>query len=339
MGSVNLKTIAEQAGVSLATASRVLSGSDYPVKDELRERVERVAAELDYVPNANARGLLQGRSQTVGVLVGDVSDPFFSTMIGGIHEVAAKAGYMVTIVNTYRDPSNELDVLRRLRAQRVDVMIVAASGLDDPIHSDALEKSLAAFVKDGNSAVMIGPHEVSADLGVSRIDVNNRLAARQVAEHLHELGHRRAALLAGDSNLLSMADRIAGFRDVFGDGLVVRRAAPTRDGGHDACVGLLDSDDAAGLTAIATTADQMAFGVLACLRERGIAVPEQMSVTGFNDIEFARDTVPPLTSAHLPLDEVGRLAMDMGIKALDGVPSRVELTPELRVRGTTGKRA
>jgi len=79
--------------------------------------------------------------------------------------------------------------------------------------------------------------------------------------------------------------------------------------------------------------------VLACLRERGIAVPEQMSVTGFNDIEFARDTVPPLTSAHLPLDEVGRLAMDMGIKALDGVPSRVELTPELRVRGTTGNRA
>ncbi|WP_297742216.1 LacI family DNA-binding transcriptional regulator [uncultured Tessaracoccus sp.] len=336
MGSVNLKTIAEQAGVSLATASRVLSGSDYPVKDELRERVERVAAELDYVPNANARGLLQGRSQTVGVLVGDVSDPFFSTMIGGIHEVAAKAGYMVTVVNTYRDPGNELDVLRRLRAQRVDVMIVAASGLDDPIHSEALEKSLAAFVKGGNSAVLIGPHEVSADLSVSRIDVNNRLAARQVAEHLHELGHRRVALLAGETNLLSMADRVAGFRDVFGDELVVRRAAPTRDGGHDACVELLDSDDA-GLTAIATTADQMAFGVLACLRERGISVPEQMSVTGFNDIEFARDTVPPLTSAHLPLDEVGRLAMDMGIKALDGVPSRVELTPELRVRGTTGK--
>lgn len=243
---------------------------------------------------------------------------------------------MVTVVNTYRDPGNELDVLRRLRAQRVDVMIVAASGLDDPIHSEALEKSLAAFVKGGNSAVLIGPHEVSADLSVSRIDVNNRLAARQVAEHLHELGHRRVALLAGETNLLSMADRVAGFRDVFGDELVVRRAAPTRDGGHDACVELLDSDDA-GLTAIATTADQMAFGVLACLRERGISVPEQMSVTGFNDIEFARDTVPPLTSAHLPLDEVGRLAMDMGIKALDGVPSRVELTPELRVRGTTGK--
>ena len=336
MGSVNLKTIAEQAGVSLATASRVLSGSDYPVKDQLRERVEKVAAELDYVPNANAQGLLRGRSQTVGVLVGDVADPFFSTMIGGIHEVAAKAGYMVTIVNTYREPGSELDVLRRLRAQRVDVMIVAASGLDDQIHTEALEKSLAAFVAGGNSAVLIGHHEIGDGLRASRIDFDNRLAARQVAEHLRELGHRRVALLAGDARLLSMADRVAGFRDVFGDALDVRHAIPTRDGGYQACGQLLASDDGGSLTAIATTADQMAFGVLACLRERGIAVPGQMSVTGFNDIEFARDTVPSLTSAHLPLDEVGRLAMELGIKGLDSAPRRVTVTPELSVRGTTG---
>ncbi len=334
MGSVNLKTIAEKAGVSLATASRVLSGSDYPVKDELRERVLQVAQELDYVPNANARGLLRGRSQTVGVLVGDVSDPFFSGMIGGIHDVAGKAGYMVTTVNTYREPGAELDIVRRLRAQRVDILILAASGLADPIHTESMQRSLRAFVEDGKSVVLIGRHEVAGDFPASRVEFDNRLAAREVAEHLQGLGHREVAVVAGNSRLLSIADRVAGFRDVLGESLVVVEAEPTRDGGYEACGAILD--DHPRVTAIAATADQMAFGVLARLRERGVQVPGQVSVTGFNDIAFAVDTVPALTTAHLPLREMGRSAMELGLRGLEGGHDRVDTKPQLVVRGSTG---
>lgn len=334
MAAVNLKRIAEEAGVSVATASRVLSGSDYPVKEDLRARVLQVADELDYVPNANARGLLSGRSHTVGVLVGDVADPFFSGMIGGIHEVADKAGYMVTVVNTYRQPGNELSTIRRLREQRVDVMIIAASGLMDRIHASGMQKSLEAFVQGGNSAVLIGHHEMPG-LKASRIHYDNRLAGRQVAEHLHELGHRRIALITGDRRLLSTHDRVEGFRDVFGDALATHETAPTRDGGYSAAESILEAK--LDVTAIASTADQMAFGVLARLRDAGIDVPGEMSVTGFNDIEFARDTVPALTSAHLPLAELGRRAMDFGLQGLDGEPLEAEVAPELAVRGSTGQ--
>lgn len=334
MSAVNLKQIAEQAGVSLATASRVLSGSDYPVKEELRQRVLAIAAELDYVPNANARGLLRGRSQTVGVLVGDVSDPFFSGMIGGIHEVAGKAGYMVTVVNTFRDPSGELDTLRRLRAQRVDILIVAGSGLDDEIYTAGMERSLGAFVKGGKAAVLIGHHEISDEIDLCRVHFDNRAAAREVADHLHELGHRRIALITGDPRLLSTRDRALGFRDVFGDGMVTVETEPTRDGGYAAAERILA--DHPDVTAVSATADQMAFGVLVKLRESGIAVPGDMSVTGFNDIDISKDLVPSLTSAHVALGSMGRSAMELGLQALDGERQDLEVKPKLAIRESSG---
>ncbi|WP_298325115.1 LacI family DNA-binding transcriptional regulator [Haloactinopolyspora sp.] len=334
MGAVNLKQIAQRAGVSLATASRVLSGSDYPVKDDLRERVLEVAAQLDYVPNASARVLLRGRSSIVGVLVGDVSDPFFSGMIGGIYEVADDADYMVNVVNTFREPGKELDTLRRLREQRVDILIVAGSGLDDAAFTAGMEKSLAAFVQGGNAAVLIGHHGISDDVHAARVHFDNREAAREVAEHLRELGHQRIALITGDPRLLSTRDRVLGFRDVFGDRVIPVETEPTRDGGYEAAGTILSTRPE--VTAIASTADQMAFGTLVYLRERGILVPNEMSVTGFNDIDVAKDFVPSLTSAHVPLREMGRRAMELGLQGLEGDVDDIEVMPELAIRASTG---
>lgn len=334
MATVNLKQIAELAGVSLATASRVLSGSDYPVKEELRAKVLKVADELDYVPNANARGLLRGRSQTVGVIVGDVADPFFSSMVGGVHDVADKAGYMVTIVNTYREPGRELDTIRRLRAQRVDVMILAASGLADDLHTVGIERSLGGFAEGDTAAVLIGHHNVSEGLKASRVLVDHRAAAREVAEHLKGLGHERVVLLAGGARLLSLEDRIAGFQEVLGEGLVIHETDATRDAGYEAAGRVLEEYPDA--TAIACSADQLAFGVLTRLREEGVDVPGEMSVTGFNDIAPAEDMVPGLTTSHLPLREMGRAAIELGLKGLDHGPSSITVNTHLVVRGSTG---
>lgn len=331
---VNLKQIAQAAGVSLATASRVLSGSDYPVNPTMRQRVLDVAEELDYVPNAKAQSLLRGDTSMVGVIVGDVSDPFFSAMIGGIHDVASKTGYMVTIVNTYRESALEMAAIRALHAQRVDILIIAGSGLADRESQEALHRRVASFVRSGKSAVLVGRHEIPADLGVSRIHIHSVASARLMAQHLWDLGHRKVALLSGNQALLSTRDRIEGFRDVLGDGLEVRPVEPTRDGGHRGALEVLDQFPEA--TAIAATADQMAFGALVALRERGIAVPGQMSVTGFNDIDVSKDLVPALTSVHLPLREIGVTALRLGVDGLAGTVGEVTLPATLAVRASTG---
>ncbi len=337
MSGVNLKAIAERAEVSLATASRVLSGSSYPVTDELRERVLKVAEELHYVPNAAAQGLLSGRTQTVGVLVGDVADPFFSAMIGGIHEAADELGYVVTIVNTYRHPEAELRSFRRLHAHRVDIMIIAGSGLSDSAYQVGLAGNVMAFVRSGGAVVAIGRHDLPRDAPVSHVAVDNRGGAQLVAEHLRALGHRHIALLTGELALHSTTDRVAGFRDVHGEhGVKVIPVAPTRDGGHAAALEILAGETE--VTAIAATADQMAFGALVALRERGVAVPERMSVSGFNDIEISRDLVPSLTSVHVPLREAGRRALEIGHAALapGGQAQEVSLGLTLAVRESTG---
>lgn len=334
MLTVNLKQIAEAAGVSLATASRVLSGSDYPVKDELRARVLQVAEDLDYVPNAKARSLLRGNSSMVGVIVGDVSDPYFSTMIGGIHAAATGTGYMVTIVNTHRDPAAELDAVRALHAHRVDVLIVAGSGLTDPEYQTGLRQRITSYARSGKGAVLVGRHDVPEDAPISRILIDSVAAGRQMGQHLHELGHRNVALLTGDSALFSTLDRTQGFREILGDGLVEHHVTPTRDGGYSGALEVLERYPQ--VTAIAATADQMALGALVALRERGIDVPGQMSVAGFNDIDVSKDLVPSLTSMHLPLRLTGEKALELGLAALNGEVQRVHLEATLAARDSTG---
>lgn len=333
MAAVNLKRVAHEAGVSLATASRVLSGSDYPVAPELRERVIEVANKLDYVPNTAARGLLSGTSKTAGVLVGDVSDPYFSAMIGGMHRVAADLGYMVTIANTYRDADAELLALKKLHGQRVDVLVVAGSGLHDERYTRGLEQRLTSFIATGKSAVLVGKHHAKPDGNVTHILMDDHGGARLLAEYLRDLGHREVALLAGDKRLWSTTDRVCGFREVFGEHLTVVPVEPTRDGGREGALALM-----AGMTrvtAIAATADQMALGALVALRELGVQVPTEMSVAGFNDIEVAKDLVPSLTTVQMPLVEAGAAAMEQGIARLHGEAIDVALPARLEVRGST----
>ena len=129
--AVTLKDVAQRAGVSVPTASRVLSGSSYPVVSALRERVQEVARELDYVPNAQAQGLLRGNTGTIGVLVGDVGDPYFSEIVNGIHDRATAENLLVTICHTERDPERELGYFKMLQSHRAHSVILAGSGLDD----------------------------------------------------------------------------------------------------------------------------------------------------------------------------------------------------------------
>jgi LacI family transcriptional regulator len=310
----------------------VLSGSEYPVNEEMRRRVEASANELKYIPNAQAQGLLLGNPRAVGVVVGDVGDPYFSEMIDGLQAVATELQYMVTVVNTHRSLRHELDAFRALRAHRVGIAILAGSGLVQAEYGEAMTLALTAAREAGESVVTVGRHTLGLELPTVYVD--NVEAGRLIGEHLRDLGHQDVGVLAGSMDLTSTVDRVEGLRSVFGDRLVVREITPTRNGGWEATGPMLR--DHPDLTALVGTADQMATGAISWLRENGRQVPADLSVVGCNDIWVARDLVPSLTTVRLPLQEMGAAALRLGIAAREGHVSQEKLEIRLVVRDSTG---
>lgn len=308
--AVTLKDVAQRAGVSVPTASRVLSGSTYPVVEELRERVKAVALELDYVPNAQAQGLLRGNTGTIGVLVGDVGDPYFSEIVNGIHERATAENLLVTICHTERDPERELGYFRMLQSHRAHSVIVAGSGLTDEEYRQGIATRVTSFRAAGGHVVGIGTPVVEMD----RVLVDNREGGRLIGRHLTDLGHRDIALISGPEALISSQERYEGMKEALdeaGARLLVHHGPPNRDEGYRAAGELLREHPE--LTALLGTADQMAMGALAYLRDQGRSVPEDVSVAGFNDIAVARDLSPSLTTVRLPLREMGKIALDLAL--------------------------
>jgi LacI family transcriptional regulator, galactose operon repressor len=332
-----LVEVARLAGVSLATASRVISNSSYGVTKELQDRVLAAAEELDYVPNAHAQALVRSKMSALGVIVQDVSDPYFSEVVRGIHRVADETGRLVTVCNTYRDPERELAYLRLLRAQKVEAIILASSGLNYPEHSRKVAAQLGAFESSGGRVSLIGRHFVSG----STVVPANRGGALALGRELIRLGHRRFGVVSSPLRIGSTIDKLGGFRDALNEeGLDlplenVVEGDFSRASGVGAVAELLEK--VAGITAIVAFNDQMAVGVLAALRERGILVPEEISVTGFNDTPIARDLTPALTTVRLPLVEMGVRATQLALKP-SGDKSSVERLPtELVLRSSTAE--
>lgn len=330
--AVNLRDVARRAGVSVPTASRVLSGSDYPVLPALRERVEMAAQELDYVPNAQAQGLLRGSAGTIGVLAGDVGDPYFSEIVNGIHAVATERQLLVTICHTERDPQRELEYFRLLQSHRASVVIVAGSGLHDEQYREGLAARARSFRANGGRVVAIGTPVVDVD----RVLVDNAAGGRALAEHLLQLGHRSVGVLAGPANVGSSIERVDGLRQVLeaaGAAVHVRHGAPTRD---DAYAGTGELLTAHGeITALVGSADQLAIGAMTYLRHHDRAVPGDVSVAGFNDIAVARDLTPSLTTVRLPLREMGRTALEVALMPSPSEPVVRQMGVSLVAREST----
>ncbi len=327
----NLKSVARAAGVSLATASRVLSGSTYSVSAELRARVLAVAEELDYVPNAQARALISGSTRTVGMLVGDVGDPYFHAMIHGVHEVAAQESCLVTVMSTGRDPERELASFRELQSHGATIVIVAGSGVNDPAYQAGLEVRIRSQGRTGRT-VLMGRHELDETLEAIHVEVDNVDAGRVLGRHLAEHGHRRVGVLSGSSIVSSTSDRIAGLAEGLGVAPEVVEVPQTRDGGYAGTGTLLRREP--GITAIVGTADQMAIGALSYCADHDIGVPDELSVAGCNDIWVCRDLTPGLTTVHMPLEEMGAAALRLALGSDPGC--RQSFPVQLVVRGSTG---
>ena len=343
-GAVTLKQVAAEAEVSLATASRVLHRSGgREVRGALAERVQAAAERLGYVSNPHAQALARARSSTVGLIVHEVTDPYFAAIAAGAMHAAHAEGVMVMMAATFRDPELELDYLGRLRAQGARGVLLAGSGSTDSRVSRRLAEAIAAITREGGRVTAIGARP---DTRVDAVVPDNAAGAAKAREHLEGLGHKRIGVISGPDTLMTVRQRLDG----LGGGLRIAEADFTREGGREVTRKLLADDAGAdgGITALIALNDLMAAGVLAAAKELGRRVPEDLSVVGFDDVPFAADLGPALTTVRLPLREMGERAMELLLAPSEPVddeeqdeaaPQTVNVPTELVIRSSTARPA
>ncbi|HTI25682.1 MAG TPA: LacI family DNA-binding transcriptional regulator [Kutzneria sp.] len=321
--AVTIRDVARQAQVSVATVSRALTSPDL-VRATTRERVLAVAADLGYQPNLAARGLITGKTGNIGIVVPDLNNPFFTGVLKGVQNQARMASHAVFVADSDEDPAAEEQLVRAM-AKQVDGVILCSPGIDE---------QQVRELADATTLVLLNRRM----RGVPAALMNSGSGMRQVIDHLVALGHHRIAFLNGPRTSWSNKERRRGLRvavqrhDV--DLVDMGPFPPRYEGGLQAA----DLAMAEKVTAIVAYNDIMALGVLARLRDRGVRVPEDVSLTGFDDLMFGALCQPPLTTVAMPVVPAGRLAVDLLLDRLanrDAEVRQEELDTQLIVRATT----
>ncbi len=335
---VTLQDVADRAGVSLTTASRVLSDGSRRVGSQLADRVNQAAAELGYTANLQARAVATGQSNLVGVVVHDIADPYFSSIAAGLIDVAHPRQLLVCLSSTPGE-DGEREYVALMRAQRARAVIIIGSRSTDSSAVAELQAEVAAFIGSGGRAACVGQDQ----LGIDTILPENAAGSQALARALVPQGHRRFAVLAGPRELLTARDRLDGFQAGLADWSVdlaradIIHGAFTRDGGYEAMSTILASDGPLPDCVFAVN-DVMAVGALARLRAAGLSVPGDLALAGFDDISTLRDVYPPLTTVRLPLARMGELAASLILT--DAAPSKPRVIPvpgEVILRESTTK--
>ncbi|MFJ7492118.1 LacI family DNA-binding transcriptional regulator [Streptomyces sp. NPDC097727] len=348
--TVTLADVAARARVSPATVSRVLNGN-YPVAASTRERVLRAVDDLDYVLNGPASALAAATSDLVGILVNDIADPFFGIMagaaqteIGGPGDGSGRAGgeKLAIVCNTGGSPERELTYLTLLQRQRAAAVVLTGGAVEDPAHQAAMSAKLAKLADAGTRVVLCGrPPLPDSEAVVAALAFDNRGGGRRLTEHLLSLGHRRIGYVAGPLERTTTRHRLEGHRDAMtaaglagGEERLTVHGPYDRRSGYDATLELLRREPE--VTAVVAANDTVALGASAAIRDRGLRIPEDISVAGFDDLPFSVDAVPALTTVRLPLFEAGaragRLAMGKETPPPGGIAT---IAAELMVRGST----
>jgi len=336
---VTLQDVANLAGVSLATASRVLSDGPRRVGSQLAIRVTQAAAELGYTANLQARAVATGQSSMIGVVVHDIADPYFSSIASGLMDVAHPMRLLVCLSSTTEREAGEREYVALMRAQRARAVILIGSRSDDVRELAGLRAEIEAFTSSGGRAACIGQDL----LGIDTILPENAAGAEALARALVVQGHRRFAVLAGPRNLLTAQHRLAGFVEGLGawsvtvDPRLIINGAFTRDGGYEAMSTILAMGGPPPDCVFAAN-DVMAVGALARLRAAGLSVPGDVGLAGFDDISTLRDVYPPLTTVRLPLERMGEMAARLVLTVGEADQPRVIPIPgEVILRESTGR--
>jgi len=300
----------------------------------VRERVMDAALELGYVPNAAAQRLRGRRNRTVGVIVRDVGLAANAAVLRGIREVAHGANYLMVVADTKRWCMDEPRWVQRFHEQRVELVVIAASGVDDTDYTGAMAEAVGAFEADGGRVVVIGRH----DLDVASIRVDNVRGAYDLATSMLAMGHRRFGVIGGNGKLTLNRDRLSGVRAALADGgidldrdVMYLEGAFTREHGNAAARHLTMQKKPP--TAIVGLSDDLALGAYRALREQNLAVPRDVSLGGIDDLAPARALQPALTTVSYRHLEIGARAMRAALDPYLGHDA-VEVHYELALRET-----
>jgi DNA-binding LacI/PurR family transcriptional regulator len=334
--AVSIQDIAREAGVSHATVSRALHDS-HLISSEVRAHIQQLAREMGYTPNAVAQSLKGQHTNTVGLLVTSIADPYYGRVVRGVEEVAQSAGLDLFLGVSNNDSAQEMAVVRSFHRRRVDGIITASSRLSD--------EQLAELTGYAVPAVLLNRQSDGQSDLVRSVYVDDYVGARLAMSHLLELGHRAIGYAGSSVRPRSNRIRRQGYLDALAgagimicDGWVQIGAEDLRYYTDDVAAGghLMLQALRAGVTAVFCYNDMYAVGALMTCRELGLDVPDQVSIIGFDGVELAQYVTPPITTIHQPKLRLGQLAMEMLLQLMEGKPVDDHvLLPELLVRCST----
>ncbi|MEU4160861.1 LacI family DNA-binding transcriptional regulator [Actinoplanes sp. NPDC026670] len=312
-GPATIHDVANAAGVSIATVSRVLAGN-YPVAEATRVRVLKAVTKLDYTANVHARRLLGVAPGPIAVLLGDITGPSFAALARGVEREAYNRERLCLIGTTDGDPERELALVETMRQQQAAAVILPGGAWDLDEYPQQMARYARSLRAVGGRIVLCGrpPLDEPAPNAIS-VRYDNEAGAAAVARVPLQAGHRRFLLLPGPAGLSTAEERLAGYRSALtGAEVLVRRAEFHREAAREAVLAALD-EHPTGFTAVLCGTDVMAAGALEGLRSRGLRCPEDVSVTGYDDIPGARDMNPALTTVRVPYEEMGALAVTLAL--------------------------
>ncbi len=305
--------VAQAAGVSKSTVSRVLMDNTEYMRDETRLRVEQAIKLLNYSPSTVARSLVTKRTLTVGLLVSDVANPFYPEVIHNVEDVALEHHYDVFLCNTNYSPERGLQIIRSLIAKQVDGVMIMSSGMSDEWVKELVESQIPSVVLDWQVS------EYASEISTIKVDFDSGVT--QAVEHLTQLGHRHFAHVSGPLNMRTSILRREAFLNALAKIGIESAQVPVIEGnlridcGRRVLAELLSLTEPP--TAIFTANDLTAMGIIWAAREAGLQIPQDLSVIGLDNIKLSAEIHPPLTTVALPQAEIGQLAMINMIKLLN----------------------
>ncbi|MEY8339149.1 LacI family DNA-binding transcriptional regulator [Lachnospiraceae bacterium 62-35] len=305
--TVTIKDVARQANVSITTVSRVLNNNDYFVSEQTKQHVLQVIEELKYRPNALARGLHSSKTRTIGLIIQDITNPYYPKIVEGVEKRAQNSGYTIILANSRRNPEKTAQYLEIMWEKRVDGLIMVGSNIIEDVRKNHF------FHESEMKTVAIGKPQ---DAMLHSVQIDNLEAGREACRYLMSLGHRRIAMITGSDTSVSALERENGYRQAMKEAGIeivpdyVIRGDFTFEGGIRAVEKMKRIGGKDGITAIFAQNDQMGIGALNALKNRGIRVPEDVSVLGFDNIQAASFVTPALSTVAVPMDRLGETAMD-----------------------------
>ena len=329
-----IREIAAFAGVSTATVSRVINKSGY-VSAETRSNVERMVREHDYVPNRSARGLPGGRTGLVGVAVPLVQPSYFSAIIAGVTEALYEQDMRIVLCPTLHEHDREVSLLERVMRGTTDGGLL--------VLPEESNRELQTLLDHGYRFVVIDPREPIHER-IPAVSAANASGADQAMRHLLELGHRRIAAITGPKGWIATEERLRGYHAALAaagelpDPQLVIESDFEHEGGLRAATNLLKLPEPP--TAIFAFNDQLAIGAMQAARARGLTLPEDLSIVGFDDTAEAAIVAPALTTVRQPLAEMGRIAVSLLTRLLDDhhlEALHIELATTLVIRASTAR--